>query len=156
MSTKAYSYIVKLLSSRDYSENKLREKLQEKKFPANEIDDALNEIKGRGYLRENVYNEARIRGFMNKNYSPHYIKQKLNQEHLDVSIEQIEEVFYENQVSTQNQIELLIRKKMNGKTEQELKEQNKILRYLISKGHDFEESKRILKVINLEVQVLNN
>ena len=111
MSTKAYSYIVKLLSSRDYSEYKLREKLKDKKFIDSEIDDALNEIKNRGYLKENVYNEARIRSLMNKNYSPGYILQKLNQEHLDTKLEEIVEIFNENQVSTQDQIELLIKKK---------------------------------------------
>lgn len=156
MSTKAYSYIVKLLSARDYSEYKLREKLKEKKFPANEIDDALTEIKARGYLREEAYNEARIRGFMNKNYSPNYIKQKLNQEHLDVNVEQIEELFSENQVSTEDQIEVLVRKKMHGKTEFDYEGQNKILRYLISKGHDFDESKRVLKAVIAEVQQQNN
>ena len=34
-----YSYIVKLLSSRDYSEFKLREKLKEKKFSDNEFSE---------------------------------------------------------------------------------------------------------------------
>ena len=145
MSTKAYSYIVKLLSSRDYSEYKLREKLEDKKFIDSEIDDALNEIKNRGYLKENVYNEARIRSLMNKNYSPGYILQKLNQEHLDTNLEEIVEIFNENQVSTQDQIELLIKKKIHGNTELNYEGQNKILRYLLSKGHDFDESKKCLK-----------
>ena len=111
MSTKAYSYIVKLLSSRDYSEYKIREKLKLKEFPAIEIEDALNEIKSRGFLRDTVYNESRIRSLMNKNYSPNYILQKLNQEHLDTNIEQIVDVFNENQVSSLDQIELLIKKR---------------------------------------------
>lgn len=111
MSTKAYSYIIKLLSARDYSEFKLREKLKQKNFPANEIENALNEVKVRGYLREEVYNEARIRSFMNKSYSPSYIKQRLNQEHIDVNVEQIEDFFKDQDVNTQKQIELLVRKK---------------------------------------------
>ena len=148
MSNKAYSYIVKLLSSRDYSEYKLREKLKEKKFPANEIDDALNEIKARGYLRENLYIEARIRSLMNKNYSPIYILLKLNQEHLDANLEQIVEIFNENRVSTQDQIELLIKKKMQRNAEYDYEEQNKIIRYLLSKGHDFDESRKYLKLLS--------
>ena len=145
MSTKAYSYIVKLLSSRDYSEYKIREKLKEKMFLDNEINDALNEIKARGYMRENAYNEARIRSLMNRNHSPSYILQKLNQEHLDTNLEQILEVFTENQVSTLDQIELLIKKKMHENRELDYEGQNKILRYLISKGHNFDESKKSLK-----------
>ena len=150
MSTIAYTYIVKLLSSRDYSEYKLREKLKEKSFSMTEIDGAINEIKARGYLRENVYNEARIRGFMNKNYSPDYILQKLSLEHLDVSDEQIIEVFNENQITTKDQIEVLIKKKLQGRTQIDYEGQNKILRYLLSKGHNFEESKKTLKTFTAE------
>ena len=82
---------------------------------------------------------------MNKNYSPGYILQKLNQEHLDTNLEEIVEIFNENQVSTQDQIELLIKKKIHGNTELNYEGQNKILRYLLSKGHDFDESKKCLK-----------
>ena len=147
MSTKAYSYIVKLLSSRDYSEYKIREKLKLKEFPAIEIEDALNEIKSRGFLRETVYNESRIRSLMNKNYSPNYILQKLNQEHLDTNIEQIVDVFNENQVSSLDQIELLIKKKIQRNTEFDFDGQNKILRYLLSKGHELDESRKCLNTI---------
>ena len=150
MSTKAYSYIVKLLSSRDYSEYKLREKLKDKKFIDSEINDALNEIKNRGYLKESVYNEARVRNLMNKNYSPSYILQKLNQEHLDPNLEEIVEIFNENQVSTQDQIELLIKKKMRANTVLDYEGQNKIIRYVLSKGHDFDESKKCLKSVLTE------
>ena len=147
MSTKAYSYIVKLLSSRDYSEYKIREKLKLKEFPAIEIEDALNEIKSRGFLRETVYNESRIRSLMNKNYSPNYILQKLNQEHLDTNIEQIVDVFNENQVSSLDQIEWLIKKKIQRNTEFDFDGQNKILRYLLSKGHELDESRKCLNTI---------
>lgn len=147
MSTKAYSYIVKLLSSRDYSEYKIREKLKLKEFPAIEIEDALNEIKSRGFLRDTVYNESRIRSLMNKNYSPNYILQKLNQEHLDTNIEQIVDVFNENQVSSLDQIELLIKKKIQRNTEFDFDGQNKILRYLLSKGHELDESRKCLNTI---------
>jgi regulatory protein len=146
MSTKeAYSYIVKLLSSREYSEHKLREKLRTKKFPANEIDDALTEIKAKGYLREEVYTEGRVRGLMNKAYSPNYIRQKLAQEHLSVSEEEIQEIFQENHVSEEEQIERLVKKKLGTKTNLDFDQQGKILRYLISKGHDFSTSKKVLK-----------
>ena len=147
MSSQAYSYIVKLLSAREYSEHKLREKLKEKKFPANEIDDALTEIKARGYLRENVYTEARIRGFMDKCYSISFIKQKLAQEHVSVTEEAIQEVFDEYHMSEEQQIERLAKKKVGQKTEMDFDQQGKVLRYLISKGHDFSLSKKVLKSV---------
>ena len=149
--SRAYSYLIKILSARDYSEHKLREKMREKKYPADEIESAIGEIKARGYLREEAYTEARIKAFMHKSYSPNYIRQKLAQEHLTVTVENIEEVFSEHRTSTDEQIAHLIRKKMHGKTEFDYDGQSKILRYLLSKGHDYGAAKRILKEILKDV-----
>lgn len=143
----AYSYIVKLLSAREYSEHKLREKLREKKFPANEIDNAIDEIKAKGYLREEVYTESRVRSFMNKAYSVSYIRQKMAQEHLTITEEEIQEIFDNNDMSEESQVERLVRKKIGSKTNLDFDQQGKILRYLISKGHDFSISKKVLKTV---------
>lgn len=155
-SSKAYTYLVKLLSARDYSEHKLREKLREKKYPADEIESSINEIKAKGYLREEVYAEARVKAFMNKGYSPDYIRQKLAQEHLTVTDEVIEDIFSEYHVSVEDQIDRLVRKKMHGKTEFDFEGESKILRFLLSKGHDFGASKKIMKSIIGELKELQD
>lgn len=151
-SSKAYVYLVKILSARDYSEHKLREKLKERKFPADEIEDAIGEIKNKGYLREEVFAAARIKVFMQKGYSPDYIRQKLEQEHLSASEEEIAVVFAEYRTSPEEQMDRLVRKKMQGKRDLDYAEESKILRYLISKGHDFGDAKKIIKTIITEVQ----
>jgi len=143
--SRAYSYLIKILSMRDYSEHKLREKLREKKFPPEDCEAAINEIKSRGYLREDSYTEARIKGFMNKGYSINYVRQKLAQEQLSVTDEQIEEVFREHQITEESQIERLAQKKIGTKSELDFDQQSKILRYLMTKGHNYSESKKILK-----------
>ncbi len=143
--SRAYSYLVKIISSRDYSEHKLREKLREKKFPPEDCEAALNDIKSRGYLREDAYTEARIKGFMNKGYSINYVRQKLAQEHLTVSDEQIEEVFTEHRITEGSQIERLAQKKIGRKTDLDFDDQGKILRFLMTKGHNYAQSKKILK-----------
>ena len=153
MSQQAYNYLVKILSSRDYSEHKLREKLREKKYPASEIEAAITEIKSRGLLREEVFTESRIRSFMNKGLSVNHIRQKLRQEHLTANDEQIQEIFEENQVSEDQQIERLARKKMGSKTDLDFNEQGKILRYLISKGHDYTLSKKVLGTLVSEMKI---
>ena len=150
-SNKAYLYLVKIISSRDYSEHKLREKLRERNHPADEIDTAINEIKARGFLREEVYAEARVKSFMEKGFSPDYIRQRLTEEHLTVTDEEIEAVFTEYHLTPKDQIDRLIRKKFQGKTEFDYAEENKILRNLLSKGHDFGDSKKIMKSIISEV-----
>lgn len=151
-SQKAYMYLVKIISARDYSEHKLREKLRERKYPTDEIESAIAEIKSKGYLREDVYAEARVKAFMHKGYSPNYIRQKLAQEHLTVTDEEIEAIFIEYRTSPEEQMDRLIRKKMHGKTEFDYAGESKILRYLISKGHDFGSAKKIMKEIISETE----
>ncbi len=104
MSNRAYTYLIKLLSSRDYSEHKLREKLREKKFPASDIEDAISSVKEHGYLKEDLYAEARIKAFMNKGYSADYIRQKLNQEKVTVTEVEIFEIFDEHRISENDKI----------------------------------------------------
>lgn len=149
MPNKAYNYLVKILSVRDYSEFKLREKLHERHFSTEEIESALAEIKAKGYLREDAYAEARVRASMQKGYSPEFIRQKMAHENIPVTEAAIEAVFAEYRTSPDEQIERLVRKKMAGKTDFDYEGETKILRYLISKGHDYETSKKVLKsVIN--------
>lgn len=147
--SKAYSYLIKILSSRDFSEHKLREKLRLRNYPASEIEEAISEVKSKNYLREDNYTEARIKAFMNKGYSPAYIVQKLAQEHLSVSEDAVEAVFLEHQLTPELQIRRLAAKKMGIKTNLDYDDQNKILRYLLSKGHDLSLSRRILKLMIL-------
>jgi len=155
-SNKAYLYLIKLLSARDYSEHKLKEKLQErvraKRFSSEEAASALNLVKEQGYLREEAYAEARVKGFMSKGYSPNFIRQKLAQEHLTVTDESIGEIFTEYRISEEDQIERLARKKMGSRTTFDFDDETRILRFLISKGHDFSTSKKVLKSLILEVR----
>jgi regulatory protein len=151
-SKQAYSYLVRILSSRDFSEYKLREKLRERNYPPDEIDEAINEVKAKNFLREDNYIEARIKAFMNKGYSPDYIQQKLFQEHLKVSYELIQSVFDEYNITTEIQIKRLTSKKIGTNHVSDYLDfdnQNKVLRYLLSKGHELSESRKILKLMIL-------
>lgn len=148
----AYNYLVKLLSFRDYSEVKLREKLREKKFSPEEAESAINELKSRGYLREDLYIEARIKGFMHKNCSANYIKQKLASEKLTVEYDLIYNIFDEHKIEEADQIQNLLIKKLKSFSDLknlEYEERNKVVqkavRYAISKGHSPQSVFRILK-----------
>lgn len=158
--SKAYSYLIKLLSARDYSHHKLKEKLQtkvrEKKFPADEAEAALKEVMEKGWVREEAYAEARVKGFMSKGYSPDYIRQKLAQEKMTITDDSIGEIFTEHHVSVEEQIERLVRKKMGSRTQFDYDDETRILRFLISKGHEFSTSKKVLKTILQEVKELQN
>jgi regulatory protein len=155
-SNKAYLYLLKILSSRDYSEHQLREKLAGKQHSLDEIDFAINEIKSRGFLREEAYSEIRIKGLMTRGYSPDYIQQKLAEEHLSVTTETIDSVFTEYRLTPEDQIDRLVRKKIQGKSDLDYNQQSKVLRYLLSKGHDFGNSKKVLKNIISDLATQNN
>lgn len=143
--SKAYTYLIKIISMRDYSEHRLREKLREKKYSQNEIDSAIDEIKTRGYLREKAYTQSRIRSLMEKGYSSNFIGQKLAEEQLSATSDEIDAVFLEYRLTSEDQITRLLQKKMQGKTEIDFEGESRLLRYLISKGHEYSNSKKILK-----------
>lgn len=143
-----YKYCIRILSKRDYSRAKIRQKLIEKghEEDAESIIDFLLEKK---YLREDYYVESRIKGLMKKNYSPSYIYSKLKEEDVEVSMGLIEETFQEWGFSTYDQIEDLIRKKsiLHNWNEEDLKDFNnrtKLSRFIQSKGHQWEEIKDCL------------
>lgn len=145
MSSKAYLYLIRLLSSRDYSEYKLREKLREKQYPASEIDEAIEEIKAKNYLREDNYAEARAKAFMNKGYSPEFIKQKLAQEHVYVDEAFISAIYSENKNDSDYQVRALIEKKLRGKKLSDYEQEVKVIRFVLSKGHNIAAIKKVLK-----------
>jgi regulatory protein len=150
MSSKsAYSYLIRILSSRDFSEYKLREKLRERNYAQTEIDDAITEVKAKNFLREDNYIEARIKAFMHKGYSPSYIQQKLNQEHISATLELIDSIFVEYSVTCESQIQRLASKKIGLRNSLDFDDQNKILRYLLSKGHELSYCRKILKLMIL-------
>jgi regulatory protein len=150
MSSKtAYSYLIRILSSRDFSEYKLREKLRERNYEQSEIEDAISEIKAKNFLREDNYIEARIKAFMHKGYSPSYIQQKLYQEHISATIELIETIFDEYSITCESQIQRLAAKKIGPRDNLDFDDQNKILRYLLSKGHELSHCRKILKLMIL-------
>ena len=137
----AYIHAVKLLAKKDYSEYKLRTKLRDKGFSAEEIDETINELLEKKYLREDYYAEARIKGLMNKGYSPSYIQSRLKEEFVEVSLDTIYSIFNEYELSEQDQIKKLVRKKLNGSAIEAPIDFNlkvKILRFLASKGHSVE------------------
>lgn len=145
MSKKAYQTLIRLLSIKDYSEHKLREKLRERDFPANEIEDAINQVKEQNYLREDLYAEARAKAFMNKGYSTNYIRQKLNQEHVAVTNEFISDIYDEHKYSEEDQIRELVQKKLRGKKIEDYNHEVKIIRFVLSKGHEMGSIKKVLK-----------
>ncbi len=142
---KAYLTLIKLLSRRDYSEHKIREKLRTRGFLHEDIEAAIKTAKEKNYLREELYASARVKAFMNKGYSEDYIKRKLEQEEMNVADDFISDIYAENNRTEADQIRELIRKKAKNAAINDFDAEVKIIRFLLSKGHDLGMIKKELK-----------
>ena len=139
-----YQASLRLLAKRDYSIYKLSKKLLEKGFDQIEVDETIDELLGKKYLKEEYYVEAFIKGHMRKGYSPVYIKQKLAGENCSCELDFIYEVFEEHKFSEEKQIKELIEKKYSHLDYKEFKNKAKIMRFLLSKGHESQLAQHIL------------
>lgn len=150
---KAYLYAIRLLAKRDYSEPKMLKKLRDKGFPEDQCQYALKEVLDKNYLREEEYIRQKIKGWMYKGYPPSVIAMRFSQEDLKVETETIDEIFEENSVTTFEQIQWLAQKKKAGPElfedgEINYKKRQKVLAYIVGKGHKFDETLSALRAIS--------
>jgi SOS response regulatory protein OraA/RecX len=142
-----YNYCIHLLARQDYSEYKLRQKLRSK--PQNlphMIDEALVKLKAKGLLREEAYRRLFIRKWMMKGESEDKIRKRGSMEKLTFEDEEFEMVSQELGFSDDESLEKLVQKKLRSKEipkdpKELFKLRDKVLRFLISKGHDFSDAK---------------
>jgi regulatory protein len=134
---KCYVYCLRLLAGQDYSWFKIRQKLTQKKYPKEIIDSALQKLLEENLVNEQEYQNILIRKYMRKGFAPSFIQQKLKQEELFVSLEDIQQCFYDNDWSEEKQIEYLVEKKTRGLNQNDdaFKNKMKIANFLKSKGH---------------------
>lgn len=145
-----YNYCIHLLARQDYSEYKLRQKLRSK--PQNlphMIDEVIPKLKKRGLLREESYRRLFIRKWMMKGESEDKIRRRGAQEKLEFNSEEFRMVEQELGFTDEESIEKLVAKKLRSKAIptnplEKQKLRDKVLRFLISKGHDFGDAKKAI------------
>lgn len=154
MNQKLYSYSIALLSRQDYSEYKLRMKLKTRDHLPHEIDEVINDLKKKNFLREDNYKRLFIRKWIQKGESPEKIKMRAAQERLELSSEDFSNAQQELGITNSDSIEKLISKKLRSKEipadpENKKALKDKTLRFLISKGHRYDQaSKALNKIFN--------
>jgi SOS response regulatory protein OraA/RecX len=153
--SRIYNYCIHLLARQDYSEFKLRQKLRSKKdnLPQ-DIDEAITKLKTKGLLKEENYRRLFIRKWTIKGESEEKIRIRGAQERLEFTSDEFETVKKELGIQDSDNIEKLITKKLRSKMipedfEEKSKLRDKILRFLISKGHSYDEAKKALKTHQL-------
>lgn len=140
---KAFDYAIRLLSRRDYSIYKLRNKLSSRKFGDDDIDYTIEKLKEYNYLRENEYKSMRIKQLLVKGFSNSYIIYKIATEKIQVNNLEINAIREEQHLSTISQVDNMIEKKLRHKEKPEHFEEKillkkKLMSFLVSKGHSFE------------------
>ncbi len=151
MNQRIYNYSIHLLARQDYSEFKLKRKLRSKKdnLP-HEVDEVLAALKEKGLLREENYRRLFIRKWMMKGEAEDKIKKRASMEKLALDSSEFRAIELELGFTDDESIEKLISKKLRAKEipqdkEAKYKLRDKTLRFLISKGHDFQDAKKALE-----------
>jgi len=150
MKQSAYQYCLYLLSGQDYSEYKLRQKLKLKGFEAVEIDETMSKLIEKNYLRQEEYQRLLTRKLISKGYSDSMIKRRAEQESLEIASIDLQTQRTDMDLSSQDIITQLIRKKLRSRSipwdkleRQKLKD--KVLRFVLSKGHSYQDCKTAIE-----------
>lgn len=140
MNSPAYTYALRLLTKRDYSRAKLREKLLQREFDEEDVETCLDQLVTKRFLREELYAEARIKGLMLRGNSPEMIQQRLAAEDCMVENDFINQVYQEHQLDPDQQLKNLLAKKLRQSKYQDSDEMSfeakqKIVAFVARKGH---------------------
>ncbi|HLT23478.1 MAG TPA: regulatory protein RecX [Bacteriovoracaceae bacterium] len=147
MNQRIYNYSIHLIARQDYSAYKLRQKLLSK--PDNskeEVDEVIEALKEKGYINEEAYKRLFVRKWMFKGESEDKIRRRGAQEKLTFTSEDFMMISQELGFNDDDSLQKLVAKKLRSKEipsdfKERQKLQDKILRFLISKGHDYSDAK---------------
>ena len=150
--TPAYQYCLYLLSGQDYSEYKLRQKMRTRLYEKTEIDETIAKLIEKKFLREEEYKKLLVKKLMRKGRADGLIKRQVEQEQLKVGADELLELRAETGVSKDEMITQLVSKKMRGGTwstdrDQRRKQQEKIYRFLLSRGFSYDDAKKAVKAV---------
>ena len=150
MNQRIYNYSIHLLARQDYSEYKLRQKLRSKKdnLP-HEIEEVIQKLNERCLLREENYRRLFIRKWMLKGEAEDKIRRRGAIEKLEFEDDEFQKVSDELGFTDNDSVQKLLAKKLRSKEIPEnkvdkIKLKMKLMRFLISKGHSYDEAKHSL------------
>ena len=131
-----YRYALRILGIKEYSTNKMINKLIAKGAETDQIAEIITLLKSDNLLSDDRYTEGKIKTLMNKGYSISFIQKKLKLENIDGSNEKINEVFDFYGITEEIQRENLRAKKFDISPDKlEPKQRHKLQNFLRSKGH---------------------
>lgn len=142
--TKAYKYSLNLLERKDYTSSGIRSKLKTKSFSDSTINNILQKLKDIGFINDNKFSSRYINDSLSFKRDgarkiAYNLKNKgISQDEINL-IEIDPEIEYNNAYYLAEKKYKVLNNKINVK--------EKIFRYLVNKGYEFELSKKVINEI---------
>jgi regulatory protein len=140
--TKAYNYALNLLNFKDYTSKDIRTKLKLKEYSDQTIQSIVSKLEINEFVNDEKYVEKYIDYSLNiKKAGKNKIIYDLQRKGIKSS--DIESIQIDDEIQYSNAYNLALKKikSINNKTNVE----DKVFRYLISKGYDFDMIKKVLR-----------
>jgi regulatory protein len=138
ISKNCYLRAIKLLSMREYSEKKLRTKLEHLEYQKEIIDLAVDELKAKNYLQDERFKEMKCRSLLRTGLGAEQIIPRLKEEGIVISRNEIDSMREDLGINVDDQVAQLIEQKLAKSTFKKVKEEyklvSKLYQHLISKG----------------------
>ena len=134
------SYVLWLLGRREYSRPQLEKKLKARGLQPEWITKLLDELREEGLFRETAYQKARTRQLLKKGLGASLVKAKLRFEKCEIKDGDIQEAFEAIGTTPQEELRKVVdkalRKYARGKELPPKELRQKILKSLMTKGHN--------------------
>jgi len=139
---KAFEYSIRILTQRDYSTHKMKQKLRERKYDKDDINEVIEKLLEMNYLRDEEFARMRSKQLIFRGYSNSYITRKLEQEFLVPDTEVMDAIRSECNMESDQKLKEIIEKKLQfteipTEFNQKMKLKDKVMRACISKGFSY-------------------
>ena len=132
-----FKHAVKILARKDYSRRKLSNKLKDRDCPKNEIEPVIDLLIEKNWFKEELYTEGRVKYLIRKGYHPNTIQSRLSEEDVHPDPEFIHNIMEDIQIRVEDQVhELIVKRLPLGEMPERLPD--RVIRYLINRGHSFQ------------------
>lgn len=148
--SRAYAYALYLLDKKDYTECEISRKMNKKGYSTYSINKVLEKLKLYGIINDERY----VKRFINnciefKKYGSRKIAYELQAKGIEREI--ISEIKIDEDTQFRNALELALKKLKSVKGKANARD--KLVRYLLSKGYEFEIIRRVMDEIKMTDEI---
>lgn len=140
----AYNYALNILNNRDYTSMDIKNKLKQKQYSIQTIESVLSKLESYGFIDDEKYIKKYVDYSLNiKKTGKNKIMYDLKSKGLKSS--EIESIEVNEEIQFSNAYDLALKKLKSINSNKRI--EDKIFRYLLSKGYDFDMIKRVIRKI---------